>query len=149
MAEALSASGMNKLLLHAWERRYGIEPAMRSLSGRRFYTPDKVERLRLLKSRSDSAYRIGPLVNLHLELLSQIKKGLKARTASAMAMVVKALKQGRALAGSDFLLLALRNLRARQTISASRGKKEAKSVIRTSGDSNLPDNLAGVESISS
>lgn len=96
MAEALSTSGLNKLLLHAWERRYGVTPAERSPSGRRFYTPDQVERLRLLKSCSDGGYRIGNLVNLDTETLSQIEGELNARIAlPALLQAVKAMDSDR------------------------------------------------------
>lgn len=92
MAEALSASGMNKLLLHAWERRYGLKPAVRSPSGRRFYTRDQVERLRLLKACSDRGYRIGKLVNLDTETLAQLDNDVSARnTLSEMLEAVNSL----------------------------------------------------------
>jgi len=90
LADALSASGITKLLLHAWERRYGIEPAERSASGRRFYTPDQVERLRLLKSCSDGGYRIGNLAELPTEALLRIEGELQAR--SALAEILEAVK---------------------------------------------------------
>lgn len=92
MAEALSASGMNKLLLHAWERRYGMKPAVRSPSGRRFYTRDQVERLRLLKACSDRGYRIGKLINLDTETLAQLDNDVSARnTFSEMLDAVNSL----------------------------------------------------------
>lgn len=79
LAEALAKSGVSKLLLHAWERRYGMEPAERSPSGRRFYTREQVERLRLLKSCSDGGYRIGALVSLSTETLVRLEMEMEAR----------------------------------------------------------------------
>lgn len=79
LAEALTTSGVPKLLLHAWERRYGIEPAERSPTGRRFYTREQVERLRLLKSCSDGGHRIGNLVSLPTDALLRLEAELRAR----------------------------------------------------------------------
>lgn len=73
LSEALSISGITKLVLHAWERRYGIEPALRSETGRRFYTTEQAERLRLLKICSDAGHRIGSLVALTLDDLRRIE----------------------------------------------------------------------------
>ncbi len=79
LSDALSASGLTKLLLHAWERRYGISPAERTDTGRRFYTADQVERMRLLKACSEGGHRIGSLVPLSIDELSRIEDALKAR----------------------------------------------------------------------
>lgn len=81
LAEALAKSGVSKLVLHAWERRYGLEPAERSDTGRRFYTPEQVERLRLLKICSNGGFRIGALVEMSTEALSGIEEQLLARQA--------------------------------------------------------------------
>jgi methanogenic corrinoid protein MtbC1 len=81
LAETLAISGVSKLLLHAWERRYGILPAERSPTGRRFYSRDQVERLRLLKSCSDGGHRIGSLVALSTEMLSRLEHEMEARNA--------------------------------------------------------------------
>lgn len=96
MADALSASGITKLVLHAWERRYGLEPAERSPSGRRFYTSEQVERFRLLKTCTDGGYRIGNLVGLPTEALSRIEADLNARNAlSEILEAVKAMDSDR------------------------------------------------------
>lgn len=79
LSDALSTSGLTKLLLHAWERRYDLTPAERTDTGRRFYTPEQVERLRLLKSCSDGGHRIGSLVPLSIDELSRVEEELKAR----------------------------------------------------------------------
>ncbi|PLK72156.1 hypothetical protein C0V73_08785 [Rhizobium sp. TH135] len=96
LAETLATSGVSKLLLHAWERRYGITPAERSPTGRRFYTREQVERLRLLKSCSDAGHRIGSLVPLSTEMLSRLEYELEARNAlSDILDAVKALDSER------------------------------------------------------
>ena len=81
LAETLATSGISKLLLHAWERRYGIEPAERSPTGRRFYTREQVERLRLLKTCTDGGHRISALAPLSNEALQRLESALTARQA--------------------------------------------------------------------
>ncbi len=81
LAETLATSGISKLLLHAWERRYGLEPTERSPTGRRFYTREQVERLRLLKSCSDGGHRISSLIPLSNEALLRLEYELSARQA--------------------------------------------------------------------
>ncbi|QLF69722.1 B12-binding domain-containing protein [Peteryoungia desertarenae] len=90
LAETLATSGISKLLLHAWERRYGIEPAVRSPTGRRFYTHEQVERLRLLKSCTDGGHRIGSLVALSNEALSRLECELVGR--QALAEIIDAIQ---------------------------------------------------------
>jgi MerR family transcriptional regulator, light-induced transcriptional regulator len=83
LAEVLSISGITKLVLHAWERRYGIEPAQRNETGRRFYTPEQAERLRLLKICSDAGHRIGTIVDLPLDDLRRLETSVIARRRNA------------------------------------------------------------------
>ncbi|MFN3721036.1 MAG: MerR family transcriptional regulator [Rhizobium rhizophilum] len=90
LADALSTSGLTKLLLHAWERRYGLTPAERTDTGRRFYTADQVERMRLLKSCSDGGHRIGSLVELPTEALTRIEQELKAK--ESLTEILKAMQ---------------------------------------------------------
>ena len=90
--EVSRLTGVNPVTLRAWERRYGITPAERSPTGRRFYTREQVERLRLLKSCSDAGHRIGSLVELSTEKLSRLEYELEARNAlSDILEAVKAL----------------------------------------------------------
>ncbi|MBR0556623.1 cobalamin-dependent protein [Ciceribacter sp. L1K23] len=79
LADVLRISGITKLVLHAWERRYGFAPAGRSETGRRFYTREQAEQLRLLKACSDAGYRIGTLINLPIEELIRIEENHRAR----------------------------------------------------------------------
>lgn len=64
LADVLDRAGISKLVLHAWERRYGLAAAERSETGRRFYTADQAERLRLLKLCTDAGHRISSLIDL-------------------------------------------------------------------------------------
>lgn len=63
-AAALERAGLSKLVLHAWERRYGVKLCERTPTGRRFMTETQVERLRLLKLCTDAGYRIGTIIGL-------------------------------------------------------------------------------------
>jgi MerR family transcriptional regulator, light-induced transcriptional regulator len=78
LADTLAESGVSKLVLHAWERRYGFKPANRSASGRRFYTVSQVQRLRQLKTCSDAGHRIGALIALSPESLQKIHEEVTA-----------------------------------------------------------------------
>jgi len=88
LADTLAESGLSKLVLHAWERRYGFKPANRSASGRRFYTAGQVERLRQLKTCSDAGYRIGALMPLTPETLLLLHEQVTAT--QGMAEIVEA-----------------------------------------------------------
>jgi methanogenic corrinoid protein MtbC1 len=90
LAETLALSGIPKLLLHAWERRYGLEPAERSPTGRRFYTREQVERLRLLKTCTDGGHRISSLVPLSDEALLQLERELAGR--QAISEIIEAVR---------------------------------------------------------
>ncbi|AOG12121.1 MULTISPECIES: MerR family transcriptional regulator [unclassified Agrobacterium] len=90
LAETLATSGISKLLLHAWERRYGLEPTERSPTGRRFYTREQVERLRLLKTCSDGGHRISSLVPLSNEALSRLECELAGR--QTISEIIEAIK---------------------------------------------------------
>lgn len=81
LAEVVAATGLSKLVLHAWERRYGIKPVERTPTGRRFYDGEQVERLRLLKICSEGGHRIGKLVLLPDSALQHIAVDLAATRA--------------------------------------------------------------------
>ncbi|MCM2292796.1 MerR family transcriptional regulator [Allorhizobium sp. BGMRC 0089] len=57
-------TGLSKLVLHAWERRFGLVSPERSETGRRRYSREEVMRLRLLKLLTDSGHRIGKIAHL-------------------------------------------------------------------------------------
>ncbi len=68
--EVLRHASLTRNLIHAWERRYGLKPAARAPNGRRFYTAEQAERLRLLKRAADAGWRIGELVELSDDALA-------------------------------------------------------------------------------
>lgn len=92
-ADTLKHSGLTKLVLHAWERRYGLEPEQRTETGRRLYTFEQAERLRLLKLCTDAGHRIGTIVSLSLADLQAIKAGLQLQQALEPAIAsIKAME---------------------------------------------------------
>ncbi|MFD1746113.1 MerR family transcriptional regulator [Rhizobium helianthi] len=93
LAETLKHSGLTKLVLHAWERRYGLEPEQRTETGRRLYTFEQAERLRLLKLCTDAGYRIGNIVSLSLAQLQGLKAGVQIQqTLEPAIAAVKAME---------------------------------------------------------
>ncbi len=63
-------TGLNEHTLRAWERRYQAVSPRRSGNGRRIYTTDDVERLRLLVQLQERGYAIG-------QIASQVNSELK------------------------------------------------------------------------
>ena len=57
-------TGLNKDTLRVWERRYGFPTPGRDTAGERVYTPDQVEKLRLIKRLMDAGHRPGRIVPL-------------------------------------------------------------------------------------
>lgn len=81
LADTLKHAGLTKLVLHAWERRYGLEPEQRTQTGRRLYTFEQAERLRLLKLCTDAGHRIGNIVSLPIADLQGIRAGAQLQQA--------------------------------------------------------------------
>jgi MerR family transcriptional regulator, light-induced transcriptional regulator len=119
LAEVLSISGLTKLVLHAWERRYGLQPEQRSDTGRRFYTVEQAERLRLLRVCSEGGQRIGNLIALPLEDLKRIEAAQSARLRNAP--LIEALQ---ALNGED----ARAMLQARADAEGAEGFVDATAI---------------------
>lgn len=57
-------TGVNQLLLRAWERRYGVIVPGRTATGRRLYTDADIEKLLLLRQLTDADHRIGDVAHL-------------------------------------------------------------------------------------
>lgn len=74
MTEALRRVGISKLVLHAWERRYQQPLAERTETGRRYFTPQQIHRLTLLKLCSDAGHRIGSIIQLPISVLADIAR---------------------------------------------------------------------------
>lgn len=61
-------------LLRAWERRYAAVTPQRSATGRRLYSDDDIERLRLLKLLTDAGRRISDVAALPLTGLRRLEQ---------------------------------------------------------------------------
>lgn len=55
-------TGLSKDVLRVWERRYGFPTPGRDGNGERLYSPEQVDRLRLIKRLMDLGYRPGKLI---------------------------------------------------------------------------------------
>ncbi len=69
---AARRTGLTTDLLRAWERRYGVVEPGRSEGGRRLYSDDDIETLRLLKWAVDGGRRIGDVAELGREELAEL-----------------------------------------------------------------------------
>lgn len=63
--------------LRAWERRYGVVAAPKTITGQRLYCAHDVQRLRLIKELTDLGYAIGTIATLQLESLRALIAGLR------------------------------------------------------------------------
>nr|WP_281435213.1 cobalamin-dependent protein [Rhizobium lemnae] len=84
MSELTLHAGVTKLVVHAWERRYGLKPQTRTGSKRRLYTFEQAERFRLLKKGSDAGYRIGSLIGYSLDDLYRLERELDVQAGLAI-----------------------------------------------------------------
>ncbi|MDT8436913.1 MAG: MerR family transcriptional regulator [Gemmatimonadota bacterium] len=65
-------TGLTADVLRAWEKRYGVVEPSRSDGGRRLYSDEDVERLRLLHRASEAGRRIGRIAGLSTEALRDL-----------------------------------------------------------------------------
>jgi DNA-binding transcriptional MerR regulator len=65
-------TGLSADVLRAWEKRYGILKPARSDGGRRLYSDDDIEYLRLLRRATGAGRNVGQLVELTLEALEAV-----------------------------------------------------------------------------
>ncbi len=65
-------TGLTADVLRAWERRYDVVEPGRSEGGRRLYSDDDVERLRLLRRATRGGRRISNVAGLSLEALAAL-----------------------------------------------------------------------------
>jgi methanogenic corrinoid protein MtbC1 len=68
-------TGLSKDTLRIWERRYGFPQPERDALGERYYPPEQVDKLRLLKRLLDGGHRPGKLVALPMEDLQRLGQG--------------------------------------------------------------------------
>ena len=76
-------TGLTQDILRAWEKRYRAVVPLRTATGRRLYTEDQIEKLRLLKRLIDGGRRISDVAALDLPRL----RNLAAKDASEAVMV--------------------------------------------------------------
>jgi DNA-binding transcriptional MerR regulator/methylmalonyl-CoA mutase cobalamin-binding subunit len=77
-------TGLSKDTLRVWERRYGFPNPGRDPLGERVYSPDQVDRLRLIRRLMDAGRRPGKIVGLPLEALRELaEQGPAPATAAA------------------------------------------------------------------
>ncbi len=61
-------------VIRVWEKRYGLICCSRTLSNRRLYSDEEIERLRLLKILTDCGHRISQIACLTLDELHLLQK---------------------------------------------------------------------------
>ena len=69
---ASNLSGVGLHTIRAWERRYNAVEPKRSGNGRRSYTQDQIEKLKLLKMLTNKGTSISQVASLSLEELKEI-----------------------------------------------------------------------------
>lgn len=67
-------TGLTADVLRAWEKRYGVIEPGRSEGGRRLYSDDDIERLRLLRRATGAGRRISQIAGLATEELAALVK---------------------------------------------------------------------------
>lgn len=75
---AAQATGLTVETLRAWERRYAAVVPIRDRAGRRTYRPDDLVRLRRLRDAAAQGHRIGDLVRLSNDQLTELLAGIAA-----------------------------------------------------------------------
>jgi DNA-binding transcriptional MerR regulator/methylmalonyl-CoA mutase cobalamin-binding subunit len=76
-------TGLSPDVLRAWEKRYGVVEPERSSGGRRLYSDEDIERLRLLRRATRSGRRIGQVAALKIEELAAIVREDERQAAEA------------------------------------------------------------------
>jgi len=67
-------TGLSKDTLRVWERRYGFPTPARDAAGERAYSPDDVDRLRVIRRLLDGGHRPGKIVGLPLPELQALAR---------------------------------------------------------------------------
>jgi DNA-binding transcriptional MerR regulator/methylmalonyl-CoA mutase cobalamin-binding subunit len=89
-------TGLSADAIRAWERRYQAVSPQRAASGRRLYTDEDVERLRLLHEATLAGRRISDLVELSQEqLLALVAEDEAARPPERVAPMPRGAKSAR------------------------------------------------------
>lgn len=79
-------TGLPKETLRVWERRYGFPSPARDGAGERVYSPDQVDRLRLLRRLLDAGHRPGRVVRLPDETLRSMVDAIGARSDDTLSL---------------------------------------------------------------
>jgi DNA-binding transcriptional MerR regulator len=74
---AARLAGVPGATLRVWERRYAVVAAPKSPTGQRLYTPQDVQRLRLMRQLTECGHAIGTLVALAHDQLLELQNGLQ------------------------------------------------------------------------
>lgn len=110
-------TGLSQDLLRAWEKRYSVVAPTRSPSGRRLYSDDDIERLRLLRRAVAAGRRISDIAALSNSQLAEMVKEDQRQEAERV-------DEAREVAAPDVLLGA--SLAAVEALDAG----ELESVLR-------------------
>jgi MerR family transcriptional regulator, light-induced transcriptional regulator len=103
-------TGLTPEVIRVWEKRYGVVEPQRTDSGRRRYTDDDVERLRLLNQATEAGRRISQVAELSTgELRAMV---VEDRTTEAAARQTVGLR-GRAGSAEEILAEGLRAVESR------------------------------------
>lgn len=77
LRDVIELTGLSKLVLHAWERRYSAVTPQQSETGRRTYSRDQLTKLCLMKACIDQGYRVGKIASLSIPELQTIVRTQK------------------------------------------------------------------------
>ena len=109
-------TGLSKDTLRVWERRYGFPSPARDSNGARAYSPDQLDRLRLIRRCLDLGLRPGKIVaapldelNAHVSNSEDVRTKAKAPT-GPLPIVLQLLKAQRLGEMQDHLAQAMMRL---------------------------------------
>lgn len=72
ISDTESATGVSKELLRMWERRYGFPSPARNAQGDRHYSPEQIEKLRLIRQLQSCGFRPGKLMDRPVDELERM-----------------------------------------------------------------------------
>lgn len=105
IAVVMHRTRLSQELLRAWERRYGAVKPQRSATGRRLYSDEDIERLRLLKLLTDAGRRISDVAALPLAGLRRLEQeDIESRLGTGAAVPAAAPRAAKERAEQSALL---------------------------------------------
>ena len=78
IAAVEAESGIARATLRIWERRYGFPAPGRDARGERSYSPQQVDKLRLMRRLLDLGHRPAPLAEMGMEELTRLAGGQRS-----------------------------------------------------------------------